>query len=53
SWYTLNIKSTYKLNRNVTLGGGIENILDKRYRAYSSGIVSSGLNVIFSVQVKI
>ncbi len=53
SWYTLNIKSTYKLNRSVTLGGGIENILDKRYRTYSSGIVSSGLNVIFSIQLKI
>lgn len=53
SWYTLNVKSTYKLNRKVTLGGGIENILDKRYRTYSSGIVSPGLNVIFSVQFKI
>ena len=49
SWWTLNLKSNYKLTRKVTLGGGIENILDKRYRTYSSGIVSPGINVIFSV----
>ena len=52
SWFTLNLKSTYKLNRSVTLGGGVENILDKRYRTYSSGIVSPGVNFIFSVNAK-
>ena len=52
SWFTLNLKSNYKLTRNVTLGGGIENILDKRYRTYSSGIVSPGVNFIFSVNAK-
>jgi hemoglobin/transferrin/lactoferrin receptor protein len=49
SWYTLNLKSNYKLTRSVTLGGGIENILNKRYRTYSSGIVSPGANFVFSV----
>ncbi|NOR73856.1 MAG: TonB-dependent receptor [Draconibacterium sp.] len=53
SWYTLNFKSNYKLSNKITFGGGIENILDKRYRTYSSGIISPGLNVIFSVQIKI
>ena len=52
AWYTLNLKSNYKLTRSITLGGGIENILDKRYRTYSSGIVSQGLNFIFSVNAK-
>jgi len=52
SWWTLNLKSNYKLNQKITLGGGIENILDKRYRTYSSGIVSPGINFILSVNVK-
>lgn len=52
SWWTLNLKSNYKLNQKITLGAGIENILDKRYRTYSSGIVSPGVNFIFSVNAK-
>lgn len=52
SWWTLNLKSNYKLNQKITLGTGIENILDKRYRTYSSGIVSPGANFIFSVNAK-
>lgn len=52
SWWTLNLKSNYKLTHKVTLGAGIENILDKRYRTYSSGIVSPGINFIFSVNAR-
>ncbi len=49
AWWTLNLKFNYKLTPQVVLGGGIENILDKRYRTYSSGIVSPVLNFIFSI----
>ncbi len=49
SWWTLNLKSSYKVNKYLTLSGGIENLLDKRYRTYSSGIVSPGRNFIFSI----
>jgi hemoglobin/transferrin/lactoferrin receptor protein len=52
SWYTVNLKSNYKINQNITLGGGIENILDRRYRTYSSGIVSPGINFIVSVNAR-
>ncbi len=52
SWWTLNLKLNYKLNQQVALGGGVENILNTRYRTYSSGIVSPGLNFIFSVMAK-
>lgn len=52
SWWTLNLKSNYKFNQKITLGAGIENILDKRYRTYSSGIVSPGANVLFSINAK-
>ena len=52
SWWTLNLKSNYKFNQKITLGAGIENILDKRYRTYSSGIVSPGANILFSINAK-
>ena len=53
AWWTINMKFNYKLTPLIALGGGVENILDKRYRTYSSGIVSPGMNFIFSVLIKI
>ncbi|MBT6005247.1 MAG: TonB-dependent receptor, partial [Prolixibacteraceae bacterium] len=49
SWWTLNLKSSYQINRQLTFSSGIENILDHRYRTYSSGIISPGINFIFSL----
>lgn len=50
SWYTLNLKSMYKLTENFMLTAGIENITDQRYRPYSSGIVAPGKNFVLSVR---
>ncbi len=52
SWYTLNLKSMYKLNQSFTLTAGLENITDQRYRPYSSGIVSPGKNFILALRAK-
>ncbi|WP_167615533.1 TonB-dependent receptor plug domain-containing protein [Maribellus sediminis] len=52
SWWTINLKSNYKLSQKVTLSAGLENILDKRYRPYSSGIVAPGINASISALVK-
>ncbi len=50
-WFTLNIKSSYNFSKWVILNVGIENILDLRYRPYSSGIVAPGRNFILSVRI--
>lgn len=50
SWYTLNLKSVYKLNETWSFSGGIENITDQRYRPYSSGITAAGRNFILAVR---
>ncbi|KJF44736.1 TonB-dependent receptor plug domain-containing protein [Draconibacterium sediminis] len=52
AWWTANLKSNYQLNSNLTLSGGIENIFNKRYRPYSSGVVSPGLNFVISALFK-
>jgi hemoglobin/transferrin/lactoferrin receptor protein len=50
SWYTLNLKSVFKLNETWSFSGGIENITDQRYRPYSSGITAPGRNFILAVR---
>lgn len=52
SWYTLNFKALYKVDKHFTLSAGIENITDQRYRPYSSGLVSAGRNFILSLRAQ-
>lgn len=51
-WFTLNLKSSYNISNRVDLTAGVENLLDLRYRPYSSGIAAPGRNFIFSARVK-
>lgn len=53
SWITLNLKSSFQLNKTAQLNLGMENILDVRYRPYSSGIVAPGRNLIVSLRVRL
>jgi hemoglobin/transferrin/lactoferrin receptor protein len=50
SWYTINLKTSYQLTTSLQVTAGWENITNQRYRTYSSGIVSPGSNLIFSVR---
>jgi hemoglobin/transferrin/lactoferrin receptor protein len=53
SWWTLNIKSSTKINDKLKVNFGIENLLNRRYRPYSSGIVAPGINIITSLRMSI
>ena len=50
-WFTLNLKMSYEILNRISVTGGVENILDLRYRPYSSGIASPGRNFIFSLRL--
>ncbi|WP_425391246.1 TonB-dependent receptor [Ekhidna sp.] len=52
-WYTINLKSSYQVNENLNINAGIENILDKHYRPYSSGISAPGRNIILALRATI
>ena len=50
SWYTLNVKGQFAVLKDLKLNVSLENITDQRYRTYSSGISSPGINFIGSLQ---
>ncbi|QKX04909.1 TonB-dependent receptor [Aquimarina sp. TRL1] len=50
SWYTVNLRTQYKLSENLQGTFAIENITDQRYRPYSSGIAAAGRNFIVSMK---
>lgn len=47
-WFSLNFKASYRVNKHFTVNAGVENLLDKRYKTYSSGLVAPGRNFILS-----
>ena len=49
SWMTFNIRSKYSFSEMLNINFTIENITNRLYRPYSSGISAPGLNFIFSV----
>ncbi len=51
-WYTLNLKASYQF-RFIHVSAGVENILDKRYKPYSSGIAAPGRNFIIGLRLSI
>lgn len=50
SWHSLNLRSSYQLSAGLSITASWENFTDQRYRPFSSGIVSSGSNLIFAVK---
>ena len=49
SWMTFNIRSKYSISKMLNFNFTVENITNKLYRPYSSGISAPGLNFIFSL----
>ncbi len=47
-WWTLNFKGSYAFNEKLITTFGIDNIMNYRYRTYSSGITAPGRNFIIA-----
>ena len=49
-WVVFNSRASYQVKDNFMVSAGVENILNKRYRPYSSGISAPGRNFIGSIK---
>ena len=49
AWYTINLRSRYMISESITMVASLENITNKLYRPYSSGISAPGINFIFAI----
>ncbi|HPE34187.1 MAG TPA: TonB-dependent receptor [Bacteroidales bacterium] len=50
-WITLNFKALYQLSDILTISAGIENLTDRLYRPYSSGLAAPGRNFLLSLMM--
>jgi hemoglobin/transferrin/lactoferrin receptor protein len=53
SWYTINFRTQYQVNKSISIMASLENITDQRYKTYSSGIAAAGRNFILSLKYSI
>ncbi len=53
SWTIINLKTQYQINQNLIATASIDNIIDKRYKSYSSGIAAPGRNFILSLMLSL
>ncbi|MBN1415110.1 MAG: TonB-dependent receptor [Bacteroidales bacterium] len=51
-WYTLNFKGAWYINRTLALNAGIENITDRLYRPYASGLSAPGRNFMVALRAR-
>jgi hemoglobin/transferrin/lactoferrin receptor protein len=50
SWFTANIRMAYDVNTNFTIQVAAENILDKYYRVFASGLSAPGRNFVVTLR---
>jgi len=52
SWQTVSIRQSVDLNKHMRLQLSVENLFDRFYRTFSSGISAPGRNIIASLQCR-
>ncbi len=50
AWFTANLRGSYQISNALQINGGIENLFDRHYRPYSSGISAPGRNFIIALR---
>ncbi len=52
-WITYNFQTSYKLDTQITIHFSLENITDRFYRTFSSGISAAGRNAVFALKFRL
>jgi hemoglobin/transferrin/lactoferrin receptor protein len=50
SWFTVNFRAGFFVEKHTQIQLGVENILDKNYRYFASGMSAPGRNFIVAVR---
>lgn len=51
AWWTLNVRGEFSVSRTFSIQAGVENILDRNYRVFASGVSAPGRNVMVALRV--
>lgn len=51
SWMTLNLRTSYKIKKQINIQFAVENLFDRNYRYFASGFSAPGRNFILALRV--
>ena len=52
-WITANLRTSYEINKYATLQFAVENMFDKYYRVFASGLSAPGRNFVITIRGKL
>ncbi|MFW5659622.1 MAG: TonB-dependent receptor [Bacteroidota bacterium] len=50
AWFTMNLYTDFSITSSLKISAALENILDRHYRVFASGISAPGINFILSLR---
>jgi hemoglobin/transferrin/lactoferrin receptor protein len=50
AWQTINLRASYQVNRHMQVQAALENVLDRNYRVFASGISAPGRNLVLTLR---
>ena len=53
AWLTLNLRTKYDINKHAAIQFAVENITDKFYRVFASGLSAPGRNFVITLRCKL
>ena len=51
AWFTLNLRTAYRIQKNIQIQAGVDNIFDTQYRTFASGINAPGRNLFVCIRL--
>ncbi|HET9055938.1 MAG TPA: TonB-dependent receptor [Chitinophagaceae bacterium] len=52
-WFTANVRSSYQFHKYFSIQAALENIFDRNYRTFASGISAPGRNLIITLRASL
>lgn len=52
-WFTFNMRSSFRVQKNITVQLAVENLFDRNYRFFSSGFSAPGRNFIVALRASL
>jgi len=53
AWYTVNFKCAYRIGNSLEIQADLENLFDRFYKSFASGVAGYGRNFSFSLRVSL
>ncbi len=51
-WYTINFRTNYQIDQNISIQFALENVMDNFYKTFATAVASPGINFIGTLRIR-